>query len=45
MISVVEGKVEVVGKVIGLKKAVNYINSEIEKLGGIDFEMPFYTIY
>ena len=45
MVSVVDGKVEVIGKVIGLKKAINYINTEIEKVGGIDFDMPFYTIY
>lgn len=45
MVSVVDGKVEVIGKVIGLKKAINYINAEIEKIGGIDFEMPFYAIY
>ncbi len=45
MVSLINGKVEVVGKVIGLKKAINYINTEIEKAGGIDFDMPFYTIY
>ena len=45
MVAVIDGKVEVVGKVIGLKKAINYINAEIEKTGGIDFNMPFYTIY
>ena len=45
MVSVVDGKVEVIGKVIGLKKAINYINTEIEKIGGIDFDMPFYAIY
>lgn len=45
MAALVEGKVEVIGKVIGLKKAINFINSEIEKVGGIDFDMPFYAIY
>ena len=45
MVSIIDGKVEVIGKVIGLKKATNYINTEIEKIGGIDFNMPFYTIY
>lgn len=45
MISVINGKVEVVGKVIGLKKAINYIKSDIEKVGGIDLSMPFCAIY
>ncbi len=45
MAAVVDGKVEVIGKVIGLKKAIKYINNEIEKVGGIDFNMPFYTLY
>lgn len=45
MVSVINGKVEVIGKVIGLKKAINYINNEIEKSSGIDFNMPFYAIY
>ena len=45
MISVVNGKAEVIGKVIGLKKAVAYINKEIENVGGIDFDMPFYALY
>ncbi len=45
MAALVDGKVEVVGKVIGLRKAINFINLEIEKLGGIDFDMPFYALY
>ena len=45
MIAVIEGKVEVIGKVIGLKKEINYINAEVKKAGGIDFDMPFYVIY
>ncbi len=43
--ALIEGKVEVVGKTLGLKKAVKFINSEIEKVGGIDYSMPFYAIY
>lgn len=43
--ALVDGKVEVIGKAIGLKKAVNFINLEINRLGGIDFNMPFYAIY
>ncbi len=45
MLSVVDGKVEVIGKAIGLKKAVSFINAEIDKVGGIDFDMPFYALY
>lgn len=45
LIAVLNGKVEVIGKAIGLKKATSFINSEIAKCGGIDFDMPFYTIY
>ena len=45
MVALVNGKVEVIGKVLGAKKAVAYINDEIAKVGGIDFDMPFYVIY
>ncbi len=45
MAALIDGKVEVIGKVIGLKKATNFINAELEKIGGIDFDMPFYAIY
>ncbi len=45
MVSLIDGKVELIGKVIGLKKAISYINNEIAKVGGIDFSMPFYALY
>ena len=45
MIAVINGKVDVVGKVIGVKKAVNHLKSGVEKVGGIDFSMPFCAIY
>ena len=45
MIAVIKGKVEVIGKVLGAKKAATYINDEIAKVGGIDFDMPFYVLY
>lgn len=45
MAGLIDGKVEVIGKAIGLKKAVSFINSEINKVGGIDFNMPFYVLY
>ncbi len=45
MIAVIDGKVEVIGKTLGLKKGVNLINKDIEKLGGIDLSLPFYVVY
>ena len=45
MIAVIDGKVEVVGKTLGLKKGVALINKDIEKLGGMDLDLPFYVIY
>lgn len=45
MVAVIDGKVEVVGKTLGLKKAINLINKDIERLGGMDLGMPYYVIY
>lgn len=45
IVSLINGKVELIGKAIGLRKAIHFINGEIEKFGGIDFNMPFYAIY
>lgn len=45
MIAVINGKVEVVGKTLGLKKGVNLINKDIERLGGMDLSLPYYVIY
>lgn len=45
LVSVIDGKVEVVGKAMGLKKAIEQIDKDIVKVGGIDFDMPFYVIY
>lgn len=45
MIAVIDGKVEVVGKTLGLKKGVNLINKDIERLGGMDLSLPYYVIY
>ena len=45
MISVIDGKVEVVGKTLGLKKGINLINKDIERIGGMDLSKPFYVIY
>ena len=45
LVAVINGKVEVVGKAMGVKKAIDQIDKDIAKLGGIDFDMPFYVIY
>ena len=45
LVSIVEGKVEVIGKVVGGKKAIMQIDKEIENRGGINIDMPFYVIY
>ena len=45
MAAVIEGKVEVIGKCLGLKKAVGFLQKDIEALGGIDFSMPFIVLY
>lgn len=45
MAAVIDGKVEVIGKCLGLKKAVGFLQKDIEALGGIDFSMPFIVLY
>jgi len=42
---VIDGKVEVVGKCLGLKKAIVFLDKAIKEAGGIDFSMPFTTLY
>ena len=43
--TLVDGKVKVIGRARGLKNAIKQIDKDVEKLGGIDFDMPFYVIY
>ena len=45
IVSVIDGKVEVIGKVKGNKKGNQYIISKTVEAGGIDFEMPFGVLY
>ncbi|MBR5226456.1 MAG: DegV family protein [Clostridia bacterium] len=45
MISVIDGEVKVVGKTIGAKKAMQFINKEIEANGGVNFDMPYGVLW
>ena len=45
VISIVDGKVKLVGKAIGSKKGNNLLMQLVEKCGGIDFEMPYTLAY
>ena len=45
VVSVVEGEVKVVGKALGSKKANNLLNRLVAEKGGIDFSMPFGTVW
>lgn len=45
MISVIDGEVKVVGKTIGIKKAMQFINKEIEGKGGVNFDMPYGVLW
>lgn len=45
IVSVFNGEVNIIGKTIGIKKANKFINNQIEKLGGINFSMPYGVIY
>ncbi len=45
VIAVVDGEVKVVGKAIGSKKGNNLLNKLVEEKGGIDFSMPYSTVW
>lgn len=45
LIAVIDGKVEVIGKVKGNKKANQFLISRVEELGGINFDMPYGLLY
>lgn len=45
VVAVVDGEVKLVGKAIGSKKGNNLLNQEIEKCGGVDFEIPYCVAY
>ena len=43
--SVINGEVCIIGKTIGVKKACKFVNNQIEKLGGFNYDMPNGIIY
>ena len=45
VISIIDGEVKLVGKARGSRKANNLLHELIEKSGGIDFSMPYTTLY
>lgn len=45
IISVIDGKVEVIGKAKGNKKGNQYLISKVDEVGGIDFDMPYGLLY
>ena len=45
IVSVIDGKVEVIGKAKGNKKGNQYLISKVEESGGVDFNMPYGVLY
>lgn len=45
VVAVVGGKVELIGKALGSKKGNNLLNKLVEQKGGIDFSMPYGTVW
>ncbi len=45
VVGIVNGEVKVIGKAMGSKKANNLLNQLVDKTNGIDFDMPFGTIW
>ena len=45
VVGIVEGKVKVLGKARGSKKAKNMLTELITQKGGIDFSLPFGAVY
>lgn len=45
VVSIIDGEVKMVGKARGSKKANNLLNLLVEEKGGIDFSMPYGTVY
>lgn len=45
VISIIDGEVRLVGKALGSKRVNNLLTSLIEKTGGIDFSMPYGTVW
>lgn len=45
VISLIDGEVRLIGKALGSKRVNNLLTSLVEKTGGIDFSMPYGTIW
>lgn len=45
VVSVVDGLVTLIGKPVGVKKACKFVKNQIDKLDGINFDMPYGVIY
>lgn len=45
MIAVIDGEVKIIGKCIGFKKAVSFLNKITEEKGGVNFDMPYASIF
>lgn len=45
VVSIVDGEVKLVGKAIGSRKGNNLLNRLVQSKSGIDFSMPYGTIY
>ena len=45
VVGVVNGAVKLIGKAMGSKKGANLLNKLVQESGGIDFSMPFATIW
>ncbi|MGN0961215.1 MAG: DegV family protein [Christensenellales bacterium] len=45
VVSIVDGKVKLIGKAIGSKNGSNLLNKFIKERGGIDFSMPYGVIW
>lgn len=45
VVGVVDGAVKLIGKAIGSKKGANLLNKLVEAKNGIDFTMPYGTVY
>ena len=45
VVSVKDGLVNIIGKPIGIKKACKFVNNQITKLGGVNYDVPYGVIY
>lgn len=45
MIAVIGGEVKIIGKCLGFKKAINFLDKAVAEKGGINFDMPYASIW